>query len=201
MLKLPDSDEPLRIMSVDPGTDTLGVSLLEADTYENTCVVVNTTTLVGTELLKKTDFGKSLLTTHKVKYQRLSALRKQLYIYYRTYHPHVICCEGNFMGASMSSFASLVEAAYMVRNLAFELDPYAYFTEISPSEGKASVNLHDKKTKVRDAIKKELDGNNALRLSKDVHLDDLDEHGLDSIIIGYAFYKQLEVRKCESKPS
>lgn len=180
------------LASIDPGTDTVGVGIIT--------VCATTFDIVGIDAigLQASRFSKDYYTPFEERHLRLAWLESVLTDIFYAYNPLVICAESNFMRLkSVSSYGPLVESVSCVRRAVHAFNPTRNLYMVSPMEGKSSVgaNAKSKGKTLLPFIKKKL----GKYYKGEIPLEQLDEHALDSIVIGYAQYLKL-VEKWKGPP-
>lgn len=192
MLVLPTQSTPLRVMGIDPGTSTLGISLLSWDLHSNQYSV----DFAQTQVARDTTLGYGMYRElHGGRQARLEQLADRILELFFGLCPHVVVIEAPFQGRFAQSFAALTECVTMVRYALMHYDNQIPLTQIDPITVKkvAGVVLKGKDRKkasdkgvVRDALASRLD----LRWS--VPLDSLDEHAVDAVAVAL-YYLRTQV--------
>lgn len=203
MLVLPDSDEPLRIVSIDPGSSTMGISLLEVRFDGSNKVVVRESYTIHLRDTHPT--YAAMRDLHGSRVARLLQVGDTLADLFRQYRPHVVIAEDNYMGRFAAAFEALVECVMVIRNTLYQYDRFIPLYMVEPSAAKRvagvekqgggkgkkrkrkydKTNQAEKKELVREALRKRTD------IEWHVELDTLDEHSVDSVAIGYYYVKEL----------
>lgn len=171
---------PFRMVSIDPGTTTLGIAVSEFDDDLSRMVVVDAMTIRGDILAKR--YNPEYILRHGDRNARLIALRGALKRYFDTWLPTVICSEAAYLGRSAQAYAALIEAVSMIRYACELYDPSIRLETFTPSEVKVGVGVGGRsgdKELMRAALEKVED------LWIQVPLDSLDEHAIDAIAVGY----------------
>lgn len=174
---------PFRMVSIDPGTTTLGVAVSEFSEDLNRMIVVDATTIRADILAKR--YYPDMIKRHGDRNARLIALRDALRRYFDTWLPTVICSESAYLGRSPQAYAALIEAVSAVRYACELHDPSIRLDLIPPSEVKVGVGVNGRsgdKSLIRDALECIDD------LWIQVEMLLLDEHAIDAIAVGYARY-------------
>ena len=184
MLTYPLVNQCYRILAIDPGTDTLGVSLFDVD------LVNKTKTLVLSYTFQASKWIDGLLAHNQwnmqdEKYLRLHRHGEHLYGLLLQYRPHLVCHESAFMGRFPKAYQGLTECLLTLKLATQRYSPYLPFIGITPMEVKYYIG-GIKKEEVKEAVSQLTD---LINLS--VILPTLDEHAIDSIAIGYTVASQL----------
>ena len=182
--------EPIRVMGVDPGTDTYGMAELTVD--ENKIIHVwNAYTLSGMQHLGRSPSLKAQILDHGSRLLRIGWLAKETVQAIDEFQPHRMFYESPFFSRKfVGSFEALVQCMTAVQILMLRRFPFLPVEKISPQEGKAIVSVTGKgsqKELVSDRLK-QLDG---IMFHVDVSV--LDEHSIDAIVIGIAGIRQLDL--------
>lgn len=179
-----------RIIGIDPGSTTLGFSVLEYDarTYE----IIRTyafTFNAGKMKLSELD-----IENHSERYARIYELMDALYDKFVELRPTFVICESPFMAMRRpQAYGALVEVVFAIRSALRRYDPTMHLDLIDPPSAKNAVGAagNAKKEQVQAALKKMLP-----KLHFDVTLseapfDELDEHSVDGTAIAYSRWKKL----------
>lgn len=178
------NNEPFRILAIDPGTDTLGISVFDVDLVNKTITLVNAFTFQASRWIDNM-LDNTQWELQDEKYLRLHRHAEHLYGLLLQYRPHLVVHESAFMGRFPKAYQGLVECLYAIRNAVFRYSPYLPLIGITPMEVKHYIG-GIKKGEVFTALSKLTDIVNLHQ-----YLPYLDEHAVDSIAIGYTNAKQL----------
>lgn len=136
MLSLPNHHETFRVLGIDPGSSSLGLSILEWSMESSHYVVTHAETLS----LTGKDFP--LATEHHG--QRLSRhleLEDKLHSFLAAYKPHAIASESPFMGQFATAFKALSECLIILQRYMYLYDPHLAFHYYAPKEVKSAVGV------------------------------------------------------------
>ena len=177
-------NQPYRILAIDPGTDTLGVSIFDVD------LVNGTKTLLTAFTFQASKYIDTLLDNNQWNYQDEKYLRlhrhgEHLYGLLLQYRPHLVCHESAFMGRFPKAYQGLVECLLTLKLATKRYSPFLPFIGITPMEVKHYIG-GVKKDEVLNAVTNITDLINLQQI-----LPTLDEHAVDSIAIGYTVANQL----------
>lgn len=176
--------EPYRILAIDPGTDTLGISIFDIDLVTLEITLINAYTFQASRWIDR-------LIEHDQwehldeKYLRLQRHAEHLYGLLLQYRPHLVTHESAFMGRFPKAYQGLVECLYSIRQAVLRYSPYLPLVGITPMEVKYYIG-GVKKDEVFKAVSNLKDV-----INLQPYLNILDEHAIDSIAIGYTKAKQL----------
>lgn len=176
--------QPYRVVSIDPGTETMGVSLLELDPITLKQSFVEAFTMRGSVL---NYYWGNVLHDGDGRDSRLIALEQQLVSYFQYAQPHMVVYEDNYLGASPQSFKALIEACMCIKHAIWKFNPYLASYTIKPNQAKSIVNAIPRRGMSQEE-RKELVRQGLMRyqpLQVPPHiLAALDEHSVDSVAIG-----------------
>ena len=195
MIFMPDGDSTLRILSIDPGSDTLGASIIDVDLNTLTATVIDSITFNASLHLKHGPQYSSIEAVHGNRYARLTTHKNNLTRHMGYWKPHMIICEAPFMGLNPKSYATLVECVDAIREATYRYNPLIELYTVPPMNAKKAIGVSGRgKTKddVRDAILNMVNNNQSkLCYTANTPLVMLDEHSIDSIAVGYYLYLEL----------
>lgn len=185
-----NSDRVANIIGIDPGSQTLGLSVLSFDlgTYE--IVQTQAQTFQGDRLPY---FDKHIAEVHGERLARIYAHRQNLVNLFLHYRPISVACESPFFNARRpNAFAALMEVMNEIRNAVMQYNPYLQLVTIDPPTVKKSVGApgNADKTGVLAAL---ILKQSELRLSDQSQPNCLDEHSVDATAVAYCRYKSLKL--------
>lgn len=189
MLFIPNTCHQYRLLSIDPGTTTLGVSILSIDLA---------TGLKRVELAYTLNAAKSIYRypnieeTQGERHAKLTSHYNAVLRIMREWNVHGVVSESPYLGKFAQAFEALVECLQMLEAAVTHYNPQMELRTIDPSTVKMNVGVNGKsndKTLVGDAILKLPD----LQFAPYVDLASLDEHSWDSIAVGYGQLKSMFV--------
>lgn len=177
-------------VSIDTGTDTVGVTLLELDPVSLKMSWRESFTLYGSLLNYRT--ANQVLPQY-ARYARLLGITQALYGYFQQVHPHQVVFEDNYLRFSPATFRSLVEAVEAVKSAIWAYNPWLPFYTIKANAAKAAVGAlaprgtpnHDK-----ELVRKGVASCGKLAIPPDA-LAGMSEHAVDSVAIGICALEQL----------
>lgn len=169
-------------LSIDPGTSMLGTTI-NAITPENEWVVLHShTTNVGALIQHK--YRKDLINLHGERFYKSLLAGEVILKFASTWNVNKIVSESPYMGKFPQAFSALTECLMGMRLAGYEYDPFNVVDVIDPARIKNHVGVKGNsgdKEKMREAVRK-IAGHM-------VNVDLLDEHSIDSIAVGYAWYR------------
>ena len=175
--------EPYRILSIDPGSNSLGVASLTIDPVSELIINIQAFT-VHVEYLYKTDYCESDEDNPRI--NRMLKIQYEISKILDFYRPKLVVCESPFFNRLRpGAFAPLVEVMHTLRLAVLNYGCLVPFYTIEPSIIKKAVgasHIGDKNA-VNKAVK-EID---EIVVATPFSLDLLDEHAIDAIAIGYSY--------------
>lgn len=180
------------LASIDPGTDTVGVGIF------NICAVTFELLSIDAIGLEASRFSKDYYSPFEARDLRLDWLESVLTDIFFAYNPLVICAESNFLKMkTVSAYGPLVESVARIRRAVSAFNATRTLYMVTPQEGKFSVGA-ERKSKA-ESLLPFVEATLGKYYKGDIPLSQLDEHALDSIVIGYAQYLKL-VEKWRGPP-
>lgn len=168
----------LRVVGIDPGSQSLGFSYFEHNIETNDPRLKFARTFHAESVMKtnpRFDIfgvrGKRLRLCGEFITRRLEEL-----------NPHIVCCEDAYLGRFPAAFRSLVEGVVCIQNAVYAWNENTRLWLVDPPTAKIAVGAPGRgggKDAVRDALLKNKD------FASEVEVDLLDEHSVDSIAIGW----------------
>lgn len=187
MLKIPEHNPFYRYFSIDPGSNTMGLSIFEIDLLTQQLSVIETGTISGERLSR---YDTDYIECHGNKTSRLIAQNQCLFNLLCKWNPQAVICESPYMGRFPQAYGVLVETITFLKQAVFQYDPFMPFELIDPSTAKKNINASIKgKDSVKDSLLKML--NKDFQYFGTKPFNQLDEHSYDSISIGYYKYKEI----------
>lgn len=178
-------DSRVRILAIDPGSSTLGFTMLLVDPIDGTITVDDCFTVTATKHIAKDSIWFQM---YGAKAARLAAIKKITKGILNNLRPDILIAESPFVGRFAAAFEALVEVRDAIKEAVYDYDPTLEYQSIDPMTAKKAVGAvmpkgrkSDKKTPVRDAVLAIQD----LEWSDHVDKEALDEHSIDSVAVGY----------------
>lgn len=183
-----NSDKVANIIGIDPGSQTLGLSVLSFDVTSMQIVQTQAQTFQGDRLPY---FDEHVAKVHGERLARIYAHRQNLLNILLHYRPVSVACESPFFNARRpNAFAALLEVMNEVRNAVIQYNPYMQLITIDPPTVKKAVGAAGNADKVgvlAALIKKQ----DELRFTEISVPGLLDEHSVDATAVSYCRYKML----------
>lgn len=179
-----------RIVGIDPGSTTLGFSVLEYDARTFNIIRTYAYTLnAGKMKLNLQD-----IENHSERYARIYEIMDALYKAFYEIKPNHVISESPFMAILRpSAFAPLVEVVFAIRSALRQYDPLMPLDLIDPPSAKNAVGApgNAKKDKVKEAVVALLPILCFDEVESGCTFDQLDEHAVDGLAIAYSRWKKL----------
>jgi Holliday junction resolvasome RuvABC endonuclease subunit len=189
MLFIPPGREKLFLVGIDPGTTTLGVSVLSYDFNSGLKRLEMAYTLNAAKCLSE---YSPITETSGERYARLKSHSHYLGRLFEELQPDEILTEVPYMGIFPQAFAGLVETLGMIENTVRQYNPFMQLQKIDPATVKTHVNVSGKS-------KDKMDMHRAVCAIPDIDFSrvnptGLDEHSIDAIAVAYARLRLLTSR-------
>lgn len=178
-------DTWMRILGIDPGSNDLGIAIIEVhpETFEPKAVYASTI-----HLKKLLHLYEQCEQIHGEKIAKLFALEKAMKKLLQAWMPDVVVSESPYMGKFPAAYAALVECLSAIRRALHEHDPNMPLHTLDPATIKAYLGVSGKSGD-KDKIYEALCGHK--ELVQAIDLDELDEHAHDALAVAHAKYKRL----------
>jgi Holliday junction resolvasome RuvABC endonuclease subunit len=184
-----EQDDTFTILSIDPGTSTLGFCVIKLQIETLKIMEGHSWTVDATRLAFYRD---EIVETHGEKFARIIAHKRNLENVLRFYNPLVLVCETPFFNRLRPSAGGpLYELYTTIEQTVYEWDQYKPVYGVDPKTVKKNVKVADNsKPAMLAALKK-------IEELECFNLDLLDEHAIDSTAVGY--WKVTELRKARDE--
>lgn len=189
MLTIPNGLSKFRINAIDPGTDTMGLAVLDVDLITCELELVSAYTSSGLRMSRKAPDG---FTVHGNRWAKLLMHEENILHWLRTYQPNALICESPFLGRFPQAYESLVECKATIRRALMNYDSFMPLETVDPPSAKSAVGALVKKgskENVKESILKLTD----IKNKTGYPLESLDEHSVDAVAVGY--YKYTLIKK------
>lgn len=187
-----DANPYYRIISIDPGSNMCGMSVLKLNTLTLEIEIEFVSTFFRKEVLKGREGDVEKWGERVIRNLGYAQILKRLL---DKYDPNAVFCEAAF-AHRIQTFKVITEQSALFTSICYNYSREVPFNTFSPSEVKANMGVDGRsgdKTLMTAALKlRKFHGNV-------VDLDVLDEHSIDAIAVGLKHID--EVIKClSSKP-
>lgn len=200
MLGAYDDMAPLRIIGIDPGTDTLGVSVLEVCLATNRISLAMSATYSGTQMARN---YRWISQVHGDKVARLRAHHDNLCNIFHFWNPHEIICEAPYLGRFPSAFQALVECKQAILSAVMDYDEYLQLQIVDPPTVKKALKVNGKsgdKSLMHNGIT-DLVNRGVIQNPSGIYIPELDEHSIDSIAVAYVRAHHVTVSNQYAQPA
>lgn len=177
----------LRVMSVDPGTNALGLSAHEFNLTHGTMTVLDAYTVNVPRVTNL--YCSDTLFYHDERVAKLKAIEMSISNYARAWEIENAVSEAPYMGKFPAAYSALVSCINAIRSGCSFYDATIYLQVIDPATVKKQLgvpgNSGDKSLVIKAIEKSDIIDTSLIDLSK------LDEHSIDAIAVGHAYLKLL----------
>ena len=190
MLFVPEQDPTYRYIAIDPGSNTLGLSVFDVNLVTMEESVLEAVTFNGEKLSARSPYVNEV---HGDKFARLKAHEENLVRLMFKWKPNAVICESPFLGRFPQAFAALTETLSMIRRAVYAYDPTICLETVDPPTAKLAVGVSGKgkdKEDVRQGVLKLRE--QGVKFNMVARLEDLDEHSIDSIAVGHHKYLRIK---------
>ena len=187
MLQLPEAPPIYRILAIDPGSDTLGVALIDVDLHRFTATLLHASTLTASKAIRHLPFT---VETFGERQARLNTHADGIRGFLYTSYPHCVISEAPYMGRFPQAFETLVECLYMLRGVVGEYDPSMCLETVDSPSAKKAVGAPGKRPKgmdknaYKETVRQGILATPKLIIAPSVSVAHLDEHAIDAIAVG-----------------
>lgn len=179
----PDQRVDPRICAYDPGTNTLGCAVLKL--IPTGLLVEHAHTLQIGKLFNNYPL---IIERHGERVAKLHATTDAVLKFLSAWNPTFTASEGPYMGSFPTAFAALVESVDAIRRALILYDPFMSLSVSDPTTVKKTIGITGRINGDKEKVRKALSEQTILTFAPGVVLADLDEHSVDAIAVGVAFY-------------
>lgn len=183
-----NNNTTVSIIGIDPGTNTLGFSVIYFDCKTMEILSTFATTFIGEKLSRNDDYSRFL---HGERFMRLRAHEENLLHLFYQIQPFQVVAESNFMNTRRpQAYGALVETVSAIKSALYRYDRWKPLYLIDPPTVKKAIGAKgnaDKEEVKRCLLLLKDD----LCFHGDIPIEELDEHSVDAIAIAYQRYKAL----------
>lgn len=188
MLTIPENS-PLTatVIGIDPGSETLGLAIIEFDVATLKIVNTQARTFVGTKMVDLDNWNGII---HGDRLGRIQAHKRNLLSVFRNVNPIQVCCESPFYSQRRpSAFGVLMEVLTAIRDAVLEYDSWKILFVIDPPTVKKAVGASGNAKK--EVVREKVIELKELNYLGDTPIEDLDEHSIDAIAVAYCRFKMF----------
>lgn len=178
--------EIIRVVAIDPGSIKCGIAYLEIDFEKKKILRIVADNIRVESLPNDTGYPADVLTTPQLRYYKLrNEITRRLILL----KPHYVAYEGPFMNTLQpSAYGPLVSVMTLIHDAVLGYNFTVPFHVFQPQLVKKAIAISGKKGKeiVIEALLKVDEVMSVL----ETDLTTLDDNGIDSIVVGYTFFKE-----------
>lgn len=168
------------VMGVDPGTSTLGISIINYDLTTRKCYLLDAMTLDASRI----KVGQIVNDVHGNAYARMQWMSSEIYRLLSEYGITEVYCESPYLRKFPQAFAKLTECVNIVRSTVFQYSCSVPFTPIEPSTVKMHVGVNGRDGDKSNMLKA-LYTTDIIVPTQDFY-STLDEHAVDATAVAYS---------------
>lgn len=186
-LPLTTRDKTYRYFAIDPGSDTLGLAVMDYYIPDRTLTVIDLTTLHASKQIKD---HPMLVEYHGEKFARLWVIGQILTHYIDHYQPDGFISESPFLGKFAASFRALVECMLVIEQRVIAYTAHIPLETVDPVRAKQAVGIKAKgstKEDVANAVIAEL----RIQFAEGIARLGRTEHEYDACAVGFYKFKTL----------
>ena len=175
-----------RIIGIDPGSESLGLSCIDYDLVTQQVVSSTAQTFVGSKMGMNEWMGE----VHSNRFARIDAHYQNLMWVLQTMQPTFVVCETPFFNPRRpNAFEVLVEVLKMIRQALWDYDRHMRLETVDPPSVKKGVKAPGNADKAAMTVAVcRLEG---LNYQGTVPLAQLDEHSIDALAVAWVKVNQL----------
>lgn len=173
----------VRVMGIDPGSRTLGISMVDCYPYENTLSLAESWTL-NTELaIRRNRFRAARVGEHQI---RMEAIHEEVLLAMQNYYPDVVIMETPYLGRLPQSFFVLTQVMTAIERAVGDYSAAMVLEKVDPSTVKKAIGVPGNSSD-KELVRKAVNGLKCLENLSDRDLGSLSEHAIDSIAVAHFF--------------
>lgn len=181
-LYIPERWKTINLLAIDPGKHYIGISILELDARTGYCERIDIETIDVDRTFRDFDYDNEYLSNSDL---CLTKIRRQIRSVLRRYDISYLGYESPFYNPRMpDAYGSLCEVVALIRHTVIDHDPYIRISCLSPQSVKKGMGAAGVKGK--EIMLEKLKQNEELMTALVEPVDELTEHCVDSIAVGYA---------------
>jgi crossover junction endodeoxyribonuclease RuvC len=173
----------VRVMAIDPGSRSLGISIVDCFLHEQELVLTEAWTLTTEQALRRQRFRAARIGEHAV---RLEAIYTEVLHGLQTYYPDAVVMETPYLGRLPQSFFVLTQVMTCIERAVADYSSAMYLQKIDPATVKKAIgvpgNSSDKEL-VRQAVYALPNLENLSGRS----LESLSEHAIDGTAVAHYY--------------
>lgn len=186
------SSSLVKVIGLDPGSNTFGVSVLTIDTDSLHIVNSDAFTLVGSKISSNSYWVEEI---YGGRVNRILALENALLEIFNYHQPLIIASESPFINAAFpQAGVALTEVMCSIRRAVMQHDIYKQLHLIPPSSLKNAIGAIGNAGK--DVMKEKIiQLSNQFSYTGNIPIALLDEHSIDALAVGYCVCIKMRERQ------
>lgn len=177
------------MISIDNGSNTLGLSVIDLDLKTGGLTVKYSETCNASRTSRRYDYIGEI---HGDRFARFKVLKEFLKENLEHFDPDDVVVETPFMHRHPSAYAVLRETLMMITETIIDYDEHMELIGVTPMEAKRAVGAH-RYDKGKEPIREAVLALNDVYYANGIDPATLDEHCIDSVAVAY--YHAQEVLK------
>lgn len=178
----------VRVMGIDPGSRTLGISILDCFLYEQQLVLTDAWTLNTEQALRRNRFRAARLGDHHC---RMDAIHDEVLMAMQNFYPDVVIMETPYLGRLAQPFFVLTQAMTAIEHAVSDYSSAMHLEKIDPSTVKKAIGVPGGSSD-KELVRQAVYGLTNLENLSDRTLESLSEHAIDAIAVAH-FYCTTEL--------
>ncbi len=178
----------VRVIAIDPGSHATGVARFDVNPATREIISIRAWSIKVDRLKNDTSLPDEMFSE---KFIRFYKLRNEMLRTFQRENVMYVAYEGPFMNRLQpSAYGPLVALQTLIQDALVTYSPGVPFFVLQPQQGKKAVGVAGKKGKdvIKEAVKRYPELMNGLEAGHCL-LDDLDEHAIDAIAVGFCALK------------
>lgn len=181
MLELSGSQWIYRIMGIDNGSNTVGVSIIDYDLRTGISTVIYSRTLTADKTAY--DIFSGRLEQRGKLDARIQVIRRFIFEILDEFDPDIVGCESPFSHLHVQSYGVLLTTMNAIDDCVYQYNPTLEFAKVPPGKAKKAVCPPGKYRNDKDQIRQFILDNPDILEADQVNLMLLDEHCIDGIAV------------------
>lgn len=177
----------IRVISIDPGSNCCGMSVVELNLKTGRVRVVKSHTVFSKNIVKS---NETEMLTIGERLLRNLAYSKYLGEMCKEWEPNEVACEAAYAGKFIKAYEALTEHLTCLRIGVYNWKRLCPFRLIGASVVKKAMKVSGNSGD-KELMRKALMEDKHVDINKDIDVRSLDEHSVDSCCVGIAYLRQL----------
>lgn len=181
MLELSGSQWIYRIMGIDNGSNTVGVSIIDHDLSTGISTVIFARTLTADK--SAYDIFSGMLEQRGKLAARIQVIKQFIYEILDEFDPDVVGCESPFSHLHVQSYGVLLTTMNAIDDCVYRYSPTLEFAKVPPGKAKKAVCPPGKYKNDKELIRQYILDDPTILEGEGVNLMLLDEHSIDGTAV------------------